>query len=147
MSKLLELKAKIKKNEGYRNQIYYDQLGKPTIGFGHLVTKKERFLHQKKYSKKYLNTIFENDFNTALNDFNKNYDVKNLSENLQEVLLEIIFQLGIKNCLKFKRFNKFLKRKYLHMAALEMLDSRWYVQTPKRVEKLVNSLLKYKNVK
>jgi GH24 family phage-related lysozyme (muramidase) len=122
-------------------------LGKPTIGFGHLVTKKERFLHQKKYSKKYLNTIFENDFNTALNDFNKNYDVKNLSENLQEVLLEIIFQLGIKNCLKFKRFNKFLKRKYLHMAALEMLDSRWYVQTPKRVEKLVNSLLKYKNVK
>ena len=141
MSRFSKLKARIKKNEGYRNQIYYDQLGKPTIGFGHLITKKEKFLHRKKYSKKYLNTIFENDFNLALNDFIKNYSVKSLSKNLQEVLLEMIFQLGIKNCLKFKKFNKLLKLKYLHMAALEMLDSRWYVQTPKRVENLVNLLL------
>ena len=33
------------------------------------------------------------------------------------------------------------------MAALEMLDSHWYTQTPKRVEKLISSLLEYKNVK
>ena len=143
----LEDVIRIKKNEGYRNQIYHDQLGKPTIGFGHLVRKKEKFYHQKKYSKKYLNTVFENDFNLALNDFNNSYNIKNLSKNLQEVLLEMIFQLGIKNCLKFKKFNKLLKKKLLHMAALEMLDSRWHVQTPKRVEKLVNLLLEYKNVK
>ena len=147
MPKFIQLKARIKKNEGYRNQIYYDKLGKPTIGFGHLINKKEKFLHKKKYSKKYLNTVFENDFNSALNNFNKSYKVKNLSKNLQEVLLEMIFQLGIKNCLKFKKFNKLLKLKYLHMAALEMLDSRWYVQTPKRVENLVKSLLEHKNVK
>ena len=147
MSRFSKLKARIKKNEGYRNQIYYDQLGKPTIGFGHLITQKEKFLHRKKYSKKYLNTIFENDFNLALNDLIKNYSVKSLSKNLQEVLLEMIFQLGIKNCLKFKKFNKLLKLKYLHMAALEMLDSRWYVQTPKRAENLVKSLLEHKNVK
>ena len=146
MSRFSKLKARIKKNEGYRNQIYYDQLGKPTIGFGHLIKQKEKFLHRKKYSKKYLNTIFENDFNLALNDFIKNYSVKSLSKNLQEVLLEMIFQLGIKSCLKFKKFNKLLKLKYLHMAALEMLDSRWYVQTHKRVENLGNSLLEYKNV-
>ncbi len=147
MPRFSKLKARIKKNEGYRNQIYYDQLGKPTIGFGHLIKKKEKFLHRKKYSKKYLNTVFENDFNLALNDLIKNYGVKSLSKNLQEVLLEMIFQLGIKNYLKFKKFNKLLKLKYLHMAALEMLDSRWYVQTPKRVENLVKSLLEYKNVK
>ncbi len=147
MSRFFQLKAKIKKNEGYRNQIYYDQLEKPTIGFGHLIKKKEKFLYQKKYSKKCLNAVFENDFNMALNDFTKSYDVKNMSKNLQEVLLEIIFQLGIKNCLKFKRFNKFLKKKYFHMCALEMLDSNWYIQTPKRVEKLVSSLLEHKNVR
>ena len=141
LPKFIRLKARIKKNEGFRNQVYYDQLGKPTIGFGHLITQKEKFLHRKKYSKKYLNTIFENDFNLALNDFIKNYSVKSLSKNLQEVLLEIIFQLGIKNCLKFKKFNKLLKKKLRHMAALEMLISRWYVQTPKRVEKLIDLLL------
>ena len=70
-----------------------------------------------------------------------------MSRNLQEVLLEMIFQLGIKNCLNFKKFDKFIKKNFFHMAALEMLDSRWYTQTPKRVDKLVSSLLEYKNVK
>ena len=147
MPSFIKLKARIKKNEGYRNQIYYDQLGKRTIGYGHLINKTDNFLQQKKYSKKYLNDVFENDFNLALDDFKRNYKVKNLSGNLQEILIEMVFQLGIKNYRKFKKFNKFIKKKLLYMAALEMLDSRWYLQTPKRVEKLINSLLKYNNVK
>ena len=141
LSRFSQLKSRIKKNEGYNNQIYYDQVGKPTIGFGHLIKKREKFLHHKKYSKKYLNKLFENDFSLALNDFNNSYKAKSLSKNSQEVLLEMIFQLGIKNCLKFKKFNKLLRKKLLHMAALEMLDSRWHVQTPKRVEKLIDLLL------
>ena len=147
LSKFSQLKSRIKKNEGYSNQIYYDQVGKPTIGFGHLIKKREKFIHQKKYSKKYLNKIFNNDFSSALSDFNKSYKAKDLSKNSQEVLLEMIFQLGIKNCLKFKRFNQSLRKKLLHIAALEMLNSRWYVQTPKRVEKLIDLLLEYKDAK
>ena len=42
---------------------------------------------------------------------------------------------------KIFSFNKSLNNKLPHMAALEMLNSRWYVQTPKRVEKLINLLL------
>jgi len=141
LSKFSQLKSRIKKNEGYRNQIYYDQAGKPTIGFGHLIKKREKFIHKKKYSKKYLNKLFENDFSLALSDFNKSYKAKVLLKNSQEVLLEMIFQLGIKNCLKFKKFNQSLIKKLPHMAALEMLNSRWYVQTPKRVEKLIDLLL------
>jgi len=147
LPRFIQLKARIKKNEGYSNQIDHDKLGKLTIGYGHLINKKEKFLHKKKYSKKFLNTIFENDFYSALNDFNKSYKAKNLSKNLQEALLEMIFQLGIKNCLKFKKFNQSLSKKLPHMAALEMLNSDWYAQTPKRVEKLVDLLLEYKNVK
>ena len=141
LSKFSQLKSRIKKNEGYSNQIYYDQMGKPTIGFGHLIKKREKFLHQKKYSKKYLNKLFENDFGSVLSNFNKNYKAKGLSKNSKEVLIEMIFQLGIKNCLKFKKFNQSLKKKLPHMAALEMLNSRWHTQTPKRVERLINILL------
>ena len=142
LSKFSQLKSRIKKNEGYSNKIYYDQVGKPTIGFGHLIKKREKFIHQKKYSKKYLNKLFQNDFISALGDFNRSYKAKDLSKNSQEVLLEMIFQLGIKNCLKFKKFNKSLKNKLPYMAALEMLNSRWHAQTPKRVEKLIDLLLK-----
>jgi len=145
--KFAKLKSRIKKSEGYRNQVYKDHLNNLTIGFGHLVKKNEKFFRQKKYSKKYLINLFEKDFGLALKDLNKNYNLKNLSHSSSQVLLEMIFQLGIKNCLKFKRFNKYLKKKLLHMAALEMLDSLWYVQTPKRVERLVRSLLGYKNVR
>lgn len=141
LSKFFQLKSRIKKNEGYSNQIYYDQLGKPTIGFGHLIKRKEKFLPQKKYSKKHLNKLFENDFGSALSNFNKNYKTKGLLKNSKEVLIEMIFQLGIKNCLKFKKFNQSLKKKLPHMAALEMLNSRWHTQTPKRVERLINLLL------
>ncbi len=147
LSNFSQLKSRIKKNEGYSNQIYYDQAGKPTIGFGHLIKKREKFLHQKKYSKIYLNKLFEEDFSSALSDFNNSYKTKNLSRNSQEVLLEMIFQLGIKNCLNFKKFNKSLKKKLPHMAALEMLNSLWHTQTPKRVEKLIDLLVEYKNAK
>ena len=36
-----ELKDRIKKNEGYSDKPYQDQLGFYTIGYGHLITEKE----------------------------------------------------------------------------------------------------------
>ena len=65
----------------------------------------------------------------------------------REVLIEMIFQLGIKKVNKFKRFNKFLKQKLLYLAALEMINSLWYIQTPKRVDGLIKVLLSHENDK
>ena len=36
---------------------------------------------------------------------------KNISNQVQEVLIEMIFQLGIKNLKRFKKFNKFINKK------------------------------------
>ena len=77
MLKFAKLKSRIKKSEGYRNQVYKDHLNNLTIGFGHLVKKNEKFFRQKKYSKKYLINLFEKDFGLALKDLNKNYNLKN----------------------------------------------------------------------
>ena len=62
MQNINKIKKIIKKNEGYRNKLYYDQLGYTTIGYGHLIKKNEIFIKNKKYSKKHLSKIFENDF-------------------------------------------------------------------------------------
>ena len=136
-----KLKKRIKKNEGYRNCIYLDQLGYPTIGYGHLVKKNENFIIKKKYTKKYLENLFEQDFNKALKDFNKNYNVKNFSTLKKEILIEMIFQLGIKGTLKFKKFNKHISNNNIYLAALEMKRSLWYLQTPKRVDFLISVLI------
>ena len=66
---------------------------------------------------------------------------------LKEVLIEMIFQLGIKKTLKFKKFNFYLKSSKPHLAALEMINSLWYLQTPKRVDNLIKILLSNKNEK
>ena len=141
LTKYYKLKKRIKKNEGYRNCIYLDQLGYPTIGYGHLVKKNEKFVIKKKYTKKYLENLFEQDFNKALKDFHKNYNVKKISTPTKEILIEMIFQLGIKGTLKFKKFNKHISKNKVYLAALEMKKSLWYLQTPKRVDFLISVLI------
>ena len=59
----------------------------------------------------------------------------------------MIFQLGIKKQKKFKKMITSLKRKEFYMASLEMMNSLWYKQTPKRVDSLIKILIKSANDK
>ena len=145
--KLSIIKKRIKKNEGFRGRAYLDQLANLTIGYGHLIKKNEKNLLKGKKTKKFLNKIFEKDFKLSLAEYKKNYKNKKIPNNVREILIEMIFQLGIKKTLKFKKFNKFILEKKYNLAALEMLDSLWYAQTPKRVEGHIINLLRIKNDK
>ena len=136
------LKSRIKKNEGFSNCCYKDILGNSTIGYGHLVKKNEDFFLTNVYSKKKLSRVFEKDFFKALSDYDKNYKKFNHPKNVEEVYIEMIFQLGIKKQKKFKKMNGHIKKGEVYMACLEMKNSLWYSQTPKRVDHLINILLK-----
>lgn len=142
---LSKLCIRIQKNEGYCNRPYKDRLGKSTIGYGHLIKKHERHLFKKSQSKHFLIKLFLKDLNIAIINFEKYYDVKKIPDRVQEVIIEMIFQLGIKNVLNFKKFNKHIKMNQFFMAALEMIDSRWYKQTPKRVNLSIDAMLNHSN--
>ena len=133
--------GRIKQNEGYKNKVYRDQLGNPTIGYGHLVLPTEKYCLEKKYSRKFLFKVFQNDLEKSIFCFKKYYSTKKFPTMVQEVLIEMIFQLGIHGVLKFKKANKYLEKKLYYLAALEMMNSRWYKQTPKRIDKLITILL------
>ena len=133
---------RIKANEGFKSSVYRDQLGNQTIGYGHLVYSKDIFFVKKRYPKKTLLGVFCNDLKKAVSDFKKYYNYKTLPDSSQEVIIEMVFQLGIKKVLKFKKFNFYIKKKQLYLASLEMMKSRWYQQTPKRVDKLISILLR-----
>ena len=90
-----------------------------------------------------LTRIFYSDLKGAISDFKRNYHYKTLPDCVQEVIIEMIFQLGIINVLEFKKFNYFIKKKQYYLAALEMIKSRWYDQTPKRANKLIAILLQF----
>ena len=135
------LKKRIKLNEGFSNKPYKDQLGHLTIGYGHLILPNEKFFLEKRIYKKDLEEIFEKDFNKALSGFNKT--LKPFASNKKEadLLIEMIFQLGIKGCFKFKKLFKNMKKGNKYLVCFEMMDSLWYRQTPYRVKGLVKTFL------
>ena len=138
----LSLKLRIKKNEGFSSRFYKDQLGNYTIGYGHLIRKKEIVLFKKKIKVSFFQNLFENDFKTALDDYNKHFRKYSFSQNIKELIVEMIFQMGIQNVLSFKKTLRHIRKKNKFLAALEMMDSIWYKQTPLRVENLIKHFLK-----
>ena len=69
----VKLKKRIKKNEGYSNKPYKDQLGFYTIGFGHLIKQGEKKYFKYKFSKKHFEKIFELDFKESLRLYKKTF--------------------------------------------------------------------------
>jgi len=135
------LKERIKSNEGFSSKPYKDQLGYLTIGYGHLILPNENILLKKQINKKELEEIFEKDFKKALSNFNNTFKPFTLNEKESELLIEMIFQLGIKGCLKFKSLIKNIKKGNKHLVCFDMMDSLWYKQTPNRVKNLIKTFL------
>ena len=135
------LKERIKSNEGFSSKPYKDQLGYLTIGYGHLILPNENILLKKQIHKKELEEIFEKDFKKALSDFNNAFKPFTLNKKESELLIEMIFQLGIKGCLKFKNLIKNIKKRNKHLVCFDMMDSLWYKQTPNRVKNLIKTFL------
>ena len=136
------LKRRIKKNEGYSQTPYKDQLGYFTIGYGHLIKKLEKNYFKIKYSQKHFEEMFDKDFKKAVKDYQTLFAKKKHNHKEKELLIEMVFQLGAKGVLKFKKFLFFLNKKQKYMTCLEMIDSLWYKQTPKRVDNLIKNYTK-----
>ena len=135
------LKLRIKNNEGYSNKAYKDHLGFLTIGYGHLIKSNESKYLKNFYSKKYLENLFDDDFNKALVKYNKLFFKKNHGQKEKELLIEMLFQLGDKGVSKFVKMLSHIEKKQKFMTCLEMLNSLWYKQTPKRVEDLIKNYI------
>jgi len=136
------LKKRIKSNEGFSSKPYKDQLGYLTIGYGHLILSNENILLKKKIYKKELEEIFEKDFKKALYNFNTKLKYFTSNKKEADLLIEMVFQLGIKGCLKFKNLLKNMRKGNKHLVCFEMMNSLWYKQTPYRVKTLVKNFLK-----
>ena len=137
-----KLKKRIKKNEGFSIKPYRDQLGFLTIGYGHLILNNEKFLTNKKTTKKNLEKLFNKDFNKALKDLKNFLDPVSKNKKDTELLIEMIFQIGIVGVLKFKHLLNNMSKKNKYLVCFEMMNSLWYKQTPKRVKSLIREYLK-----
>ena len=113
-----------------------DSLNKLTVGYGHLVLPGENFN----------NGIKENEADTLLaNDLaNVILQVQTLKLNLppdwNDFIIIMTFQLGFNGIQKFKKMIAALKVKDWKEAIHQARDSLWYVQTPNRINSMINEL-------
>ena len=89
-----------------------------------------------------LNAIFNQDFERAERDYKRLIKQKNHNRKDQELLIEMVYQMGAKRVLKFKKLISNMKKNKRHLVCFEMMDSLWYTQTPNRVKNLIRAFLK-----
>jgi len=122
------------KHEGLSLKPYRCISNKLTIGYG-------RNLDDNGISKKEAEIMLYFDVANLINELDRNVNFwKTQPVNVKIVLMQMAYQLGVYGLLGFKRFLEALQKNDLNTAKLEMLNSRWATQTPKRVVDLTKYL-------
>ena len=134
------IKESIKEAEGFRNKIYLCTEGFETIGYGHKCIE-PHWDKNKIYTTEELNKVFKDDFAITKEltlTLLQQYECAFIQDEAYWVLCEMVFQMGRNGVSKFKNMFKALQKENYKLASKEMLDSKWYRQTPNRAKKLSN---------
>ncbi|MDR0579319.1 MAG: glycoside hydrolase family protein [Campylobacteraceae bacterium] len=142
-----DLIMEIKKDEGFRAKPYMCPLGFATIGYGTKLPLNKDELASVKNSQNITKEEAATLLYLRLAEMmrtlreSKGKILIQMSENRREVIFNMTYQLGVKGILNFKKMWAALEAGNFAQAADEMKDSKWYHQTPKRAQKLINRMI------
>ena len=137
-------------DEGIRYKIYFDTKGQPTMGIGHLITKKDiEYGNLKDWTPKKIvrispervEALFQADIEICINDCKKvfsNFDL--MPEELQLILANMMFNLGIVKFSEFRKLILAIKSCNFVDAANEMENSLWFNEVKPRSIRLVKRM-------
>lgn len=128
--------AQLVVDEGYRRCIYDDSRGLKTVGFGHLMLPTDTY---KCLSKGQAVKLLMKDYAYAENSVDTRYPWAYGEVRL--VLINMTYQMGASGVSKFKDTLNALRDEEYVDAAIELLDSRWAVQTSHRASRLAGRIL------
>ena len=127
----------IERHEGRVNHAYQDSRGYWTIGVGHLIDK--RLGGQ--LNDKIIDFMLIDDIHTVQRELDAAIPWwQELSGARQIVLASMCFQMGWPRLSLFVKTLAAMKARDYETAAVEMLDSAWYNQTPDRAEELADMM-------
>jgi lysozyme len=122
-------KELVEGHEGRRSTVYEDHLGISTAGIG-------RNLESKGLSDREIDFLFDNDINECHEDLAHFRWFAEASTKQKAAFIDWRFQLGGAGIRKFKSTIKYLESGDYKQASIEMLNSLWAKQTPKRAQKI-----------
>lgn len=127
-----ELKDVLIEHEGLRLKPYRCTADKLTVGVG-------RNLEDVGISRDEAMYLLGNDIARVTSELDDRIPFwNNLSPNKQIALASMAFQLGVNGLMQFKNMLAAVERGDDVAVAKEMRDSRWYTQTPNRVNDLID---------
>nr|DAJ80809.1 MAG TPA: Tail associated lysozyme [Caudoviricetes sp.] len=143
----MSLLENIKAHEGFRDHIYKDSLGKPTVGYGFLVaalSPDELKLNGGK-AEPMSREVAEEILNLKVTKLRKRVPeclswLASKPQSVQDTILEMAYQLGIAKLLGFKYTLQCIEAGNYAQAAKNLRESLLYRQTPKRVEDYIRGL-------
>lgn len=135
------IRAKMIAKEGFRNDVYLDHLGKPTVGIGHLVVPADNLRVGDRISNERVEALFNADIDRALNAaVEQASELRQLNVGFVEALTQVNFQLGIYWRAKFPKLWAALSRGDKQNAVREITTSLWHAQTPVRTNDFIKAI-------
>jgi len=142
---MINIQKMIAFEEGRRLDAYPDTKGILTVGIGHNIEadsaldilKRKVKLHDK-ITEEECTALFERDLKNVYAGIKRNmpfFDA--LEEKYKPVIISMVFQMGIDGALEFKNTMKAMREDRPDAVVVGMKQSKWYKQTPNRVERLV----------
>lgn len=148
-------------DEGVKTTVYWDHLGYPTVGIGHLIIKEQtkdmakilsalssqvkRKLTTPVISMNEVNALFQSDLATLRAQIETNANVKaawcKLDPVRKAALENMCFQLGVRGVAGFRKMLAALAVGNWAEAKKQGLDSTWAKQTPNRAKRVTDVLL------
>lgn len=128
------LSKQLENDEGKRQRMYLDTVGKWTGGVG-------RNLSDRAFSEDEIQLMLSNDIDLAVKDARQlvpGFD--QLDDVRQEVLINMAFNLGYTRLAQFRKFLAAVNASEFAEASLEMLDSKWAKQVGVRAQQLSKAM-------
>ena len=126
----MSLLDKIKEHEGFRSTVYQCTQGYDTIGYGFAIKDLE-------LTEEIAEQILIQKLSKLESKVRKKFDwYMYLPQEGKDVIINLCYQLGINGFSKFKKTIYLLETEQYKEASVEMLDSLWAKQTPRRAKEL-----------
>lgn len=129
-----KLEAQLVVDEGKRNRIYVDTVGKVTAGVG-------RNLTDRKFSEDEIALMLKNDIATVEADLDTHMPWwRQMNDARQNVLANMCFNMGVGGLGTFVNTLAAMKAGQYDVAAKGMLASKWAAQVGARAERLAGTM-------
>ena len=145
---------RLKKEEGWRPEVYKDHLGKPTIGYGTLLP----LYHEERQdladwrdiglpqlppdeelqlSMTEGQLLLESRFDPIVEELRPLFhaygmELDEQAEGVQKAVCDVAYNIGVPKLRKFRKMLGALREGDRHMASVELMDSRYAEQVPNR---------------